>query len=279
MSGNHEMLAEIPMFALLDDAERAALMTLLTPRTFAAGETIFTYGDVGDSLHIVRRGKVEVFVESLEGEKVVLAENEAGDAFGEISVLDAGPRTATAVALEDCETLMLDRQGLLHLFQQHPHSALDLLSVMGRRLRATDELLRVQVTRNINVEEAERLTLGQRIADHVAAFGGSWPFIILFGVVLVVWMVVNTRLAARAFDPYPFILLNLVLSSLAALQAPVIMMSQNRQAFKDRLQAEMDYRVNLKAELEVAELHHKIDRHYEALQVGFDRLMKGGSPS
>jgi uncharacterized membrane protein len=229
-------------------------------------------------VHILRNGKVEVFVESLDGEKVVLAENEAGDAFGEISVLDGGPRTATAVALEDCETLVLDREGLLHLFKQHPHSALDLLSVMGRRLRATDELLRTQVSRNVNVEVEESLTLGQRVADMVASFGGSWPFIILFGVFLVVWMLLNVRMAQRAWDPYPFILLNLVLSTLAAIQAPVIMMSQNRQAFKDRLQAEQDYKVNLKAELEVAELHRKIDRHYEALQMGFDKLTRGGFP-
>ncbi|HUL69759.1 MAG TPA: DUF1003 domain-containing protein [Gemmatimonadales bacterium] len=278
MSANHEMLAEIPMFALLDEAERAALVALMTAHKFAAGETIFTYGDVGDSVHIIRNGKVEVFVESLDGEKVVLAENEAGDAFGEISVLDGGPRTATAVALEDCETLVLDREGLLHLFRDHPHSALDLLTVMGRRLRATDELLRTQVSRNVNVEVEESLTLGQRVADMVASFGGSWPFIIFFGVFLTVWMILNVEMSGRAWDPYPFILLNLVLSTLAAIQAPVIMMSQNRQAFKDRLQAEQDYKVNLKAELEVAELHRKIDRHYEALQMGFDRLTRGGFP-
>jgi uncharacterized membrane protein len=278
MSANHEMLAEIPMFALLDEAERAALVALMTPRKFEAGQTIFAYGDLGDSVHIVRRGKVEVFVVSLEGEKVPLGENEAGDAFGEISVLDGGPRTATAVALEDCETLVLDREGLLHLFRDHPHSALDLLTVMGRRLRATDELLRTQVSRNVNVEVEESLTLGQRVADMVASFGGSWPFIIFFGVFLTVWMILNVEMSGRAWDPYPFILLNLVLSTLAAIQAPVIMMSQNRQAFKDRLQAEQDYKVNLKAELEVAELHRKIDRHYEALQIGFDKLARGGFP-
>jgi uncharacterized membrane protein len=277
MSATMDMLADLPMFELLDETERSALAALLTPRKFTAGEVVFRRGDVGDSLHIIREGRVEVFVESLEGDKVTLAENGKGDSFGEISVIDGGPRTATAVALENTETLVLDRDGLLHLFRQHPHSALDLLAVMGRRLRATDELLRTQVARNVNVEEAERLTLGQRIADRVAAFGGSWPFIIVFGAVLVIWMMVNNHLEGRAFDPYPFILLNLVLSTLAALQAPVIMMSQNRQAFKDRLQAEMDYRVNLKAELEVTQLHHKIDELYETMQVSFDRLAKGGS--
>jgi len=272
MSAPFAMLADIPMFELLDEAERQTLAELLHPTKFAAGEVIFRYGDVGDSLYVVREGRVEVFVESTEGQKVTLQENERGDCFGEISVLDGGPRTATAVALENTETLTLDRSGLLQLFKGHPHAALDLLAVMGRRLRATDELLRSQVARNVNVEEAERLTLGQRIADRVAAFGGSWPFIILFTVGLVIWMAANAWLAARAFDPFPFILLNLVLSTVAALQAPVIMMSQNRQAFKDRLQAEMDYQVNLKAELEVAHLHQKVDQLYETMQAKFARM-------
>ena len=161
---------------------------------------------------------------------------------------------------------------------------------MGRRLRLTDELLRTHVTRNLNVEEEERLTLGEHIADRVAAFGGSWTFIIVFGVVLAVWMGVNFLLVLRgaghglspdksAFDPYPFILLNLVLSTLAALQAPVIMMSQNRQAAKDRLKADLEYQVNLKAELEVAQLHCKVDRIYEEMQANFARLNKAvGAP-
>jgi uncharacterized membrane protein len=158
------------------------------------------------------------------------------------------------------------------MITKYPHSAMDLLTVIGARLRATDQFLRTQVTRNVNIEAEERLTLGQRLADRVAAFGGSWPFILVFCAVMVLWVVVNTWvLAEKTFDPYPYILLNLFLSMLAALQAPIIIMSQNRQAAKDRLQADLDYRINLKAELEVAHLHKKIDRIWEEIQAQLAR--------
>ncbi len=269
MATEASVLADVPMFSLLDAEERSTLGELLDEVRFAKGDTIFSFGDSGDGLYLVRSGRVEVFVENFQGDKIPLAENEPGDIFGEISLLDGGPRTATAVAIDDTECLSLDRDRLLEFVSRHPHAALDLLTVMGRRLRATDELLRTHVTRNLNEEEEERLTFGERIADKVAAFGGSWTFIIVFGFVLLLWMGVNIYMATHAFDPYPFILLNLVLSTLAALQAPVIMMSQNRQAAKDRLKADLDYEVNLKAELEVAQLHNKVDRLYEAMQAHF----------
>ena len=269
MATDASALADVPMFSLLDREECATLGELLDLCRFAKGDTVFNFGDAGESLFLVRSGRVQVFVEDFQGEKIPLAENEPGDIFGEISLLDGGPRTATAVAVEDTECLALDRDKLLQFVSRHPHAALDLLTVMGRRLRSTDELLRTHVTRNLNVEEEERLTFGQRIADKVATFGGSWTFIIVFSAVLLVWVAANVYMATRAFDPYPFILLNLVLSSLAAFQAPVIMMSQNRQAEKDRLKADLDYEVNLKAELEVAQLHNKVERLYEAMQAHF----------
>ncbi len=277
MSTSAALLSEIPMFQLLDASERATLADLLEPCHFDRGEVIFEFGDAGDALYIMRTGRVQVYVENTEGEKIVLGENEPGDVFGEISLLDGGPRTATAIVIDDCEALRLDRESLLALVERHAHAAIDLLTMMGRRLRATDELLRTHVTRNVNVEEEERLTFGERVADRVAAFGGSWTFIIAFGFILLAWMATNTLLLARRpFDPYPFILLNLVLSTLAALQAPVIMMSQNRQAAKDRLKADLDYEINLKAELEVAQLHHKMDKIYEQMQAHFARVEKFG---
>jgi uncharacterized membrane protein len=269
-----EMLREAPMFSLLDDEELRTLAALLEVRHFRKGETIFSRGDVGDCLYIVRQGSVTVYVETNEGEKIVFGENKSGDIFGEISLLDGGPRTATALALEPTETLACDRDHLLALVTKHPQAAIDLMTAMGRNLRATDELLRSQVSRNLNKEEEETLTLGQRLADRVASFGGSWTFIFTFSAVMVVWMAVNAYLAFRAFDPFPFILLNLGLSALAALQAPVIMMSQNRQASKDRLRADLDYAVNLKAELEVAHLHHRVDRIYETMVERFTKLEK-----
>lgn len=291
MAANAAILAEVPLFSLLDDDERATLAEMVELKRFDKGETIFAYGDPGEAVYVVHSRSVQVYVENTEGEKIILAENPPGELFGEISLLDGGARTATAVAVDETECLVLDRAKLLELITKHPHAAMDLLTVMGRRLRLTDELLRTHVTRNLNVEEEERLTVAERIADRVATFGGSWTFIIFFGVVLAVWMGVNLLLAARgaahglspdksAFDPYPFILLNLVLSTLAALQAPVIMMSQNRQAAKDRLKADLEYEVNLKAELEVAQLHSKVDRIYEEMQANFNRVNKavGAAP-
>jgi CRP/FNR family transcriptional regulator, cyclic AMP receptor protein len=267
MSTNVAMLADVPLFQLIDDQERATLAELMTMCAFERGETIFEEGQPGESLYLIHTGRVQVFCHSDSGEKIILGDNENGDVFGEISLLDGGPRTASAVAVEPTQTLTINREKLYQLVQRQPHVAIDLLTVMGRRLRSTDELLRSHVTRNPNVEEEERLTFGERIADKVATFGGSWTFIITFGVVLLLWIAVHSiLLAGHPFDPYPYILLNLFLSMLAALQAPVIMMSQNRQASKDRLKADLDYEVNMKAELEVAQLHRKIDRLSETLQ-------------
>jgi uncharacterized membrane protein len=267
MSDTIDMLAYVPLFALLDDEERAALADVLEVVRFPKGQAIFRTGDVGGALYLVNAGLIRVSFDNNEGTQMILGEYGRGQVFGEISLLDGGPRTSTAMALEDSEVFILNRSHLLEMITKHPHSAMDLLTVIGARLRASDQFLRTQVTRNVNLEAEERLTLGQRLADRVAAFGGSWPFILLFCAVMVLWIVVNTWvLADSAFDPSPYILLNLVLSMLAALQAPIIMMSQNRQAAKDRLQADLDYRINLKAELEVAHLHKKVDRIWEELQ-------------
>jgi CRP/FNR family transcriptional regulator, cyclic AMP receptor protein len=267
MSATPAVIAEVPMFSLLDSNECATLAQLVETQHFSSGQEIFSTGDIGGSLFIVHSGLVQVYTESTEGEKIVLDNNEPGDVFGEISLLDGGPRNATALAVQDTDVLVFDRDGIFNLVKEHPHAALDLLTAVGHRLRHTDELLRSHVTRNANVEEQERLTFGQRVADRIGAFGGSWTFIGLFGLMMATWVVLNTVLLVRhAFDPYPFIFLNLVLSMVAAIQAPVIMMSQNRQSTKDRLKSDLDYEVNLKAELEVAALHSKMDRMYEAVQ-------------
>ena len=273
MSTTVTMIGEVPIFELLDAEEREALAQMMDNREYNAGETIFHYGDAGGHIFILRNGRVELFVESTDGEKIILAENEHGDVIGELSFLDGGPRTATALAREDTQVLTMDRERLLEFIDKHPHAAMDLLTVVGRRLRHTDDLLRTRVSRNLNVEEQERMTLGQRVADKVATFGGSWPFIFIFGGILLFWVLLNsTALLARHFDPYPYILLNLFLSMLAAVQAPVIMMSQNRQSAKDRLKGDLDYEVNLKAELEVAQLHRKVDNLYERLEEHWARV-------
>ena len=273
MSTTVTMIGEVPIFGLLDEEEREALAQMMDCRAFKEGEVVFHYGDPGGEIFILRTGRIELFVESTEGQKLVLAENEPGDVIGELSFLDGGSRTATALAREDTQLLTMHRDRLMEFIDKHPHAAMDLLTVVGRRLRATDELLRTQVSRNPNVEEEERLTFGQHIADKVATFGGSWTFIISFGIVLVIWVIFNsTALLSKHFDPYPYILLNLFLSMIASIQAPVIMMSQNRQSSKDRLKSDLDYEVNLKAELEVAHLHRKVDHIYERIEDHFSKL-------
>lgn len=273
MSTTVTMIGEVPIFGLLDDEEREALAQMMDCRDFKEGEVIFHYGDTGGEIFILRNGSVELFIESTEGQKIVISENEKGDVIGELSFLDGGARTATALAREATQMLAMHRDRLLEFIDKHPHAAMDLLTAVGRRLRATDELLRTQVSRNPNLEEEERLTFGQRIADKVASFGGSWTFIIIFGVILAIWAFINSAaLFAKHFDPYPYILLNLFLSMIASVQAPVIMMSQNRLSSKDRLKSDLDYEVNLKAELEVAHLHRKVDHIYERIEDHFARL-------
>ena len=266
------ILAEVPIFSLLDDQERADLIKLLKPRQFPAGHRIFQTGDPAIALFVIRTGRISLFIDTYQGEEVHLMDLEPGDVVGEVSFLDGGPRTATAVVAEDADLLEFDRKELLQFITGHPHAAIDLLTVMGHRLRKTDELLRTRVTRNANIEEEERLTFGDRVADRVASFGGSWTFIFLFAGTLLAWVLVNTELMRHPFDPYPFILLNLFLSMLAAIQAPVIMMSQNRQTQKDSLRNDLDYQVDLKAELEIAHLHKKVDQIYEIVQDNFRKL-------
>jgi uncharacterized membrane protein len=193
-------------------------------------------------------------------QKLVVDVLEPGELCGELSLLDGGSRSTTALALTDVETLVLERPELMDFLKQKPHASLELIVALAKRIRRADSLLKQRV-QDPNEIIAEKITFGDRVADAVASFGGSWKFIISFTSAMACWMAINLALASsRQFDPYPFILLNLCLSALAALQAPVIMMSQNRQDAKDRIRSEADYRVNVKAEVEIAELHEKLDR-------------------
>jgi uncharacterized membrane protein len=258
MSTEASLLADVSIFNLLDDDERTVLAKHIEHAHYAAGTTIFRAGDHGGAMYVVRSGQVEVWLYDDDHQRVVLDVIEAGGLFGELSLLDEHPRSATATALTDTDVLVVDREDLRLLFTQKPHAALDVLSMLGQRLRQTNQIIRTRAARNANEVIDERLTIGQRLADRIATFGGSWKFIGTFTVTLIGWMIINSMMA-RPFDPFPFILLNLVLSSLAALQAPVIMMSQNRADAKDRIRSELDYQVNRKAEMEIGELHMKMD--------------------
>jgi len=250
----------IPIFSLLDADERAVLAEQVEPRRFAPRQRIYRTGDEGGKAYVVLSGRVEVAVIDEDNQEVVIDTPAAGEMFGLASMLAASPHLTTATALEETAAIEIDRHDLTALVQRKPLAGLDILTMIGRHFRAAQELVRARATRNPNEVIAERLTVGDRLADAVARFGGSWSFIIAFGVVLVAWTAVNVALVTRAWDPYPFILLNLFLSMLAAVQAPVIMMSQNRQDAKDRLRSELDFAVNRKAEAEIIQLAAKLNR-------------------
>ena len=251
---------EVPIFSLLDADERAVLSEQVELRRFAPRHRIYKSGDPGGKAFIVVKGQVEVAVIDEDNQEVVLDRPAAGEMFGLASMLAASPHATTATAVEDTTAIEIDRHDLTNLLQRKPLAGLDMLTTVGRHFQAAQELVRSRAARNPNEVIAEQLTVGDRLADGVARFGGSWAFIISFGVVLVAWVWVNLMLASRAWDTYPFILLNLVLSMLAAVQAPIIMMSQNRQDAKDRLRSELDFAVNRKAESEIIQLAARLNR-------------------
>ena len=262
MPADPDVLKSVPFFQTLDDDERSAVAALMHDERISASTTLFRENDPGGVLYIISQGRVELSVIGEDGKKVTVDVLEPGEFFGEVSLLDGGGRTATAMAREDVQVFRLEREPFLNLLRRRPDVALDVLAAFARRFRKTDELLRRRVPNPNEVMEGSE-TFGERVADQVARFGGSWRFIGSFAAILVVWVLLNTLLivgrGSEPFDPYPFILLNLFLSMLAALQAPVIMMSQNRQDAKDRIRSELDYQVNLKAEAEIMHLHDKFD--------------------
>lgn len=241
------LLANIPIFSSLTADDLAALSDRLEERPVDEGELIFSEGDEGATLFLVQDGAVEISLG--EGKsRVVLASLFAGQYFGELSLMDGAPRSASALATKPTVLLALDRDDFVEFVKRDPDAALLIMAEMGERMRQTNALMSQQVSRNVVEEEEDRATLGERVADKVASFGGSWPFIGLFAGFMAIWMIANA-LPMIAWDPAPFILLNLMLSTLAAFQAPVIMMSQNRQSSKDKALAINDFQVNLKNEL------------------------------
>jgi uncharacterized membrane protein len=254
------VFARIPIFSLLDADERAVLAEQVEPRRFAPRQRIYRTGDAGGKAYVVLSGKVQVAVIDEDNQEVVIDTPVEGEMFGLASMLAATPHLTTAMALEETAAIEIDRNDLSALVQSKPLAGLDILTMIGRHFRAAQELVRARSMRNPNEVIEEQLTVGHRVADAVARFGGSWSFIIAFGVLLVGYAGVNVVLATRAWDPYPFILLNLFLSMLAAVQAPVIMMSQNRQDAKDRLRSELDFAVNRKAEAEIIQLAARLNR-------------------
>src|SRR6266513_1316711 len=265
LSNEAESLSRVSLFKRLVPSELETLAAEVDQVNFKANETIFNEQDKGDALYVVDSGSVRIWVLDEDVKPVTLAELKSGDFFGELAVLDRGPRSTNATAIGDTELHRLSSDDFQNFLLQHPDVAIDVICEIGARMRQTNALVSQRVTRNINVEMEERATIGQRVADRVASFGGSWTFIIIYLSFLIAWMAFNTFVLVHyghgeegaQFDAYPYILLNLMLSMTAALQAPIIMMSQNRAAEKDRLAAEQDFKVNLKSELMLEELIRK----------------------
>jgi CRP/FNR family cyclic AMP-dependent transcriptional regulator len=258
MACDPEALKHVPLFALLDDEEAAVLASQVELKRFAPRQRIYKTGDTDGHAYVMVSGRVRVTTVDEDQQEVVVDEPGHGEFFGFASMLEETPHQTTAVTLEDSVCFEIDRNDIATLLQRKPMAGMDMLTVLGRQIHSSQVLIRARASRNPNeIIEAEE-TLGERVADAVAAFGGSWTFITVFLVVLLLYTAANVWLGRSAWDPYPFILLNLFLSMLAAIQAPVIMMSQNRQDKKDRLRSELDFDVNRRAESEIQGLSGKL---------------------
>ena len=259
MTCSPEMLKRVPLFALLDDEETAVLAAQVEVKNFAARQRIWKIGDAGGQAYVLVSGAVRVTTVDEDQQEVIVDQPAEGEFFGFASMLDQTDHQTEAVAVQESECIEVDRDDIATLLQRKPHAGMDMLTVLGRQFHASQHLVRVRAGRNPNDIIEEDMTFGERIADRVASFGGSWTFIITFSVAICVYTAINIVLRGSAWDPYPFILLNLFLSMLAAIQAPVIMMSQNRQDTKDRLRGELDYDVNRRAESEIQGLARKLN--------------------
>jgi len=274
MATTADRLAGVPLFALLDDQERQVLAERVDLVAFEEGATIFNVGDPGDSMFIVTSGEVELSVKTKTGEQVFLERPTPGDFFGEISLLDVGPRTATARAATKVEAIEIDRGDLDELFRLKPAAALDLLAATGRRLRATAGLIRNAATRNPNEETEDNRTTVMRVADWIADFSGSLPFLFIHLGFFAVWIGFNLALPSKAFDAYPFGFLTLVVSLEAIILSVFVLLSQNRQVARDKVRNDIEYDVNLKAEMQIAHMHEKVDLVYAEMQRRLERIEK-----
>jgi CRP/FNR family cyclic AMP-dependent transcriptional regulator len=259
MACSPEELRHVPLFELLDDDEIAVLAAQVELKKFAPRQRIYKLGEPGRDAYVMVSGKVHVTTVDEDHQEVLVDEPGHGEFFGFASMLEKTPHQTNAIAIEETVCIEVGRDDIAILLQRKPMAGMDMLTVLGRQFHASQQLVRLRAQRNSNEVIEEEMTFGERIADEVARFGGSWTFIIIFAVVLLIYTAVNIVLSGRAWDPYPFILLNLFLSMLAAIQAPVIMMSQNRQDTKDRVRGELDYDVNRRAEAGIQTLSNRLN--------------------
>jgi CRP/FNR family cyclic AMP-dependent transcriptional regulator len=254
-----EALRSVPLFASLTDDAAIEIRRLLATKDVSAGTQLFHKGDTGDAMYLIENGRVRISIMDEDHKEITLAELAQGDFFGEMSIIDGRQRSADAMVIDDARFAILSRPNFLAFVRSNPDVALGMLGALTDRLRRTDELIRSRVSRNANEEQRKRATMADRAADVIAEFGGSWKFIGVSIGLIVFWIIFNSYILFNGFDPKPYQMLNLVLAVIAGMQAPIIMMSQNRQGEKDRLRADLDYRVNLKNELSLAEVLRRLD--------------------
>jgi uncharacterized membrane protein len=279
MACNAQELKHVPLFALLDDEEAGVLASQVEMKKFAARQRIYKIGDTDGHAYVMISGRVRVTTVDEDHQEVVVDEPGPGEFFGFASMLEGTPHQTSAVALEETTCFEVDRKDIAVLLQRKPMAGMDMLTVLGKQFHGSQQLVRLRAMRNPNEVIEKDATFGERIADSVAGFGGSWTFIITFMVVLLAYSILSLLLGKNSWDPYPFILLNLFLSMLAALQAPVIMMSQNRQDTKDRLRGELDYDVNRRAEAEIQGLSRKLNMLDDKISDLHEQLFQGKAPA
>lgn len=262
-----QQLAGIPLFSHMDDEERSELHSLMTIRTFQPGQIVMKAGREGSSFQIIERGEVELWLTDTDGKKVVLDVLGPGKFIGELSMLSGETRSASATSEEDVVTLELERDEFFDFLRRRPDAAIDVLTELGERLKHTDDILRTRVSRNPNDAMDEHVSTGQRVADIIATFSGSIPFLMLNLVVFVVWIVLNTvGSKGIQFDPFPFQFLTMAVSLEAIFLSIFVLVSQNRQSAKDRIKADLDYQVDVKAEMEMSVMASKIHDMERKLQ-------------
>ena len=274
MACNPEVLKHVPLFALLDQDETAVLASQVELKTFTPRQRIYKIGDNSGKAYVMVSGTVRITTVDQDNQEVLVDEPAHGEFFGFASMLERTPHQTAAVAVDDVVCLEVEREDIAVLLQRKPMAGMDMLTVLGRQFHASQQLVRLRAMRNPNEVIEREATFGERVADHVAGLGGSWTFILAFLFGMVVYVILQAVLRTRSFDPYPYILLNLILSMLAAIQAPVIMMSQNRQDTKDRLRSELDFQVNRRAEAEIQNLSRKMN-HLGDTMGDIEELLRG----
>ncbi len=279
-----DLLAGIPLFALLDERELGALAERLDEISEPAGTLLFNAGDPGEALYVVIDGEVEMFFKNATGERIVLELAGPRDFFGEMSLIDRGPRLASALVKKPLHALIIDHGDLEQFLAVCPTAAMDLMGAMGRHLRETTRLLRSSASRNINLETEDKRTAVQKAADWISDFSGSLPFLFIHIILFAIWIGLNVSPLDKSiiggWDTYPFGLLTMSVSLEAIILSVFVLLSQNRQVSRDRVRNDIEYDVNLKAELEVAHLHEKVDQLYEQVTQRLAKLERGmGGPS